>query len=455
MKSIRHRKRRDMAFVWLLLWLVMMTGRPLPAFGQGGSGSAGDTLPTYALTVNAFQRGSADAALIMLDFEVWRPRISADLGSWGAAGTHTFRVKSGRSLPQTLAILPVEAILPDDGSVSLWWSIWSDDPVLIDGARHNSNHVLSEGDGNISDTFYQITTIVPVLEILQPSLHADYDLTESTYTTTPPIPFQARLVPDDVSWWEDIHWRLDLEYDTTKSRGKWTSSRTFSTKNNAIHEEQYASEGGKVTVTATVQFPNAPMLTAQREFTITGIDIPDDVITSHLISAYSGATPNLLTGVAAVETEGVYNQFRSLSKYDVTDLWPNESIEFTNGEHTDGSHIGLMQVAIRETGETSIKARISAAWNWLTNIQVALDEHFNPALGRSQQIVNRLRAKHSRLPELTDEQHENNALSIYRMGWTYPECFYYIPNDSYTNWIENTNNVIGVDYADDVRDNLR
>ena len=80
------------------------------AHGQGGSGSAGDTLPTYALTVNAFQGGSADAALIMLDVEVWRPRISADLGSWGAAGTHTFRVKSGLRLPQTLAILPVEAI---------------------------------------------------------------------------------------------------------------------------------------------------------------------------------------------------------------------------------------------------------------------------------------------------------------------------------------------------------
>ena len=168
MKSIRHRKRRDMAFVWLLLWLVMMTGRPLPAFGQGGSGSAGDTLPTYALTVNAFQRGSADAALIMLDVEVWRPRISADLGNWGAAGTHTFRVKSGRSLPQTLAILPVEAILPDDGSVSLWWSIWSDDPVLIDGAPRPSAAPLSEGSGNIADTTHLISTLVPTVLIEKP-----------------------------------------------------------------------------------------------------------------------------------------------------------------------------------------------------------------------------------------------------------------------------------------------
>ena len=165
MQYIPNRKRRDMAFVWLLLWLVMMTGRPLPAFGQGGSGSAGDTLPTYALTVNAFQGGSADAALIMLDFEVWRPRISADLGSWGAAGTHTFRVKSGRSLPQTLAILPVEAILPDDGRVSLWWSLWSDDPVLIDGVQHRSSAPLSEGNDDIADTTHLISVKPPTLTL--------------------------------------------------------------------------------------------------------------------------------------------------------------------------------------------------------------------------------------------------------------------------------------------------
>lgn len=284
---------------------------------------------------------------------------------------------------------------------------------------------------------------------MSPENNADYDVSEENFTTTPPIQFRARVLPQELNWQGEIQWTLDMEYDTTKSRGAWTNQQTFQAENDVIHEERFASVGGKVTVTASASLSNGHILTKQIEFTITGTDIPDDVITAQLTSAYSGATSNLLTGIAAVETEGDYDQFRTFSKYGIATLWPNES------KSDNGSHIGLLQVAIRETGETQIKSRIGAVWNWLTNIQTALEKHWNPTLARSHQVVNEKRAKHSKLPDLTDVQHENNVLSMYRLGWGYPGCFYYIPNATFTNWTTNIANSTGVNYANDVRSNLR
>jgi hypothetical protein len=181
------------------------------------------------------------------------------------------------------------------------------------------------------------------LEILSPQPQSMYPMSEANYTTTPQIPFQARVSQSGTNWQGDIHWTVDLEYDTTTSRGRWTHQQTFQTSNESIHEEAYVSQGGKMTVTASAEVSTGKILTKQIELTITGMDIPDHVITDQLKSGvYTGATSNLLTGIAAVETEGDYDQFRLFSKYGATALWPNES------KSDEGSHIGLMQVAIEK-----------------------------------------------------------------------------------------------------------
>ncbi len=276
-----------------------------------------------------------------------------------------------------------------------------------------------------------------------------YHMSEVNYTTTPKVPFQARTIEGGTLLEGNITWTILLEYDTSKSRGKWTRQYTFSSPNEALYEDQYSSEGGKVAAIASVLLSNGKKLTKQIEFMIAGVDIPDDVITAQLKNSYTGATSNLFTGIAAVETRGDYDQFRSFAKYGVTDLWPNES------KSDNGSHIGLMQVAIRESGETTIKTRIGAVWNWLTNIQTALEKHWNPTVTWSRQKVKALRVEYQELPDLTDAQHENNVLSMYRVGWAYPKCFYYVPNATFTNWTTNITNSTGVNYADEVRKNLR
>ncbi len=84
------------------------------------------------LAVNAHQCGSADLAMMWVENQIWFPSPAKDGCQQGAAGTHTFMLKPGFSGP--LTVYPIEAIDPDDGTVSLWWNVWSDDPVQKFGA---------------------------------------------------------------------------------------------------------------------------------------------------------------------------------------------------------------------------------------------------------------------------------------------------------------------------------
>ena len=372
---------------------------------------------------------SADLAVFMLDGQLWWPHIAKDNGARGAAGVHTFQVRAGFFGP--LNLYPIEAIDPDDGTVSLGWNIWSDDPVLINHAARPLAFPISGGSGDMQPQSYLVE--VPFLDIVSPEEGADYDVSDENYTTTPPIPFRAKVVPEELSQrLSDINWTLDLEYDTTISRGPWTSQKTFQTQHDTIHHETYSSEGGEIEVNAEASLDGVP-LTANQVFTVTGVSIPDEVITERLINLYNGATPNLLTGIATVESGiGCYCQFYEIAKYDVTDRWPRESYD-------GGSHIGLMQVPVA----------MEDAWNWLTNTQTAA----NIITGNIQQShnhVNNIRQEHPDLRDLTDVEHEDNALALYNTG-----SYYYSPNANFTDWLENPNNSEGVDYADDVRNNVR
>ncbi|GAK58189.1 hypothetical protein U27_05162 [Candidatus Vecturithrix granuli] len=281
----------------------------------------------------------------------------------------------------------------------------------------------------------RVTIIKP--DIVSPQDRADYDVSEENFTTTPAIPFQARIVPTALNWQGQIDWTLQVEYDTTQRRGPWTGQKAFATANDATHEDRYTSEGGRVKVKAIIpDFADIADLMLENSIviTITGVPVPDDVITDRLINLYNGATPNLLTGIAMVES-GCYCQFFNILKYSINDRWPRES------EEDDGSHIGLMQVPVN----------MEDAWNWLTNTQTGADILIGN-ITQSHTYENRERRRCGiQLRALTEIEHENNALSIYRIG-----RYYYIPNATCNGWIVNPNNPVGVNYVDNlVRQNLR
>ena len=106
--------------------------------------------------MDAAQYGSADLAIFMLDWQFWRPYATKDSGARGAAGVHTFQVRAGFSGP--LSLYPIEAIDPDDGTVSLSWNIWSDDPVLIDGAAHPTASPVSGSSSNVQPQSWLVET---------------------------------------------------------------------------------------------------------------------------------------------------------------------------------------------------------------------------------------------------------------------------------------------------------
>ena len=137
---------------------------PLLAHGQGRHGGGGDMGPFFTLNVNAYQCPSADKALFWMRIEqIWLPSSSKDWCTAGAAGTHAFRVKPGAS--ELLTLMPIEAILPDDGEVSLGWNIWSNDPILINGQSHPSTNPEHGEDANVQDTTFLIETM-PLLELM-------------------------------------------------------------------------------------------------------------------------------------------------------------------------------------------------------------------------------------------------------------------------------------------------
>ena len=86
------------------------------------------------------------------------------------AGVHAFQVRAGFSGP--LSLFPIEAIDPDDGTVSLAWNIWSDDPVLINGAVHIAASPVSGSSGDVQPQSYLVEVPQPHVEIL------DADVTE-------------------------------------------------------------------------------------------------------------------------------------------------------------------------------------------------------------------------------------------------------------------------------------
>jgi len=298
-----------------------------------------------------------------------------------------------------------------------------------------SDYVTASYNGNTTDDAHDCDLTVFDVEILDPD-DDDFDITQDNYTTTPDITFRGRIVPEGVPG--DIDWQLDLEYETSGGYGTGSDSRSFQTASGANRSETYSSMGGKITVNASAGgATDGPLY-----ITVTGTAIPDATITQRLKALYdpeAGGTESICCGIADHESAGLYAQFSErcdinpgCNLYGRNDKWPLES------GADGGSHIGLMQMPT-----TFVRA-----WSWLTNTSDGVNL-YEANIGQSHTHVDNLRDAHPGLRDLTAVEHENNALSIYRTGNNY--YYRWNGNEANPNWEINTDNMLGVNYADDVR----
>src|SRR4029077_1946048 len=92
----------------------------------------------------------------------------------------------------------------------------------------------------------------------------NFVLSENNGTAAPPVPFQAGGTAGGVNW------TVMLEYQTSGMRPNppFRLTRTFQTAADGRADQTYASQGGKVTVTAQTQGTSAQ--TRQTTFEVTG-----------------------------------------------------------------------------------------------------------------------------------------------------------------------------------------
>jgi YD repeat-containing protein len=121
----------------------------------------------------------------------------------GLAGEHTFRLKKGTTY--TLTVHPLEAIDPDDGTVSLWWNLWSEDGILINGYPTSYSSPVSDGSGNIGVYTYIISAAEdPEALALEISVQPTIGIGETTLAVAEPADKEVtwsiiKREPDDGS----------------------------------------------------------------------------------------------------------------------------------------------------------------------------------------------------------------------------------------------------------------
>jgi hypothetical protein len=267
-------------------------------------------------------------------------------------------------------------------------------------------------------------TLSKPVKITSPAANASFALTQSDNTASDPIEFSATSSVDANT---PISWGLTLTYATSGNRGSTTLTRSFDTQTGASHNEQYASQGGKIAVKAT-QSSNSDSTTAY----VVGTAVPNSAISARLLALYSGATPDLLKKIAMQESG--YRQFATRTLLGLRALWPVESYD-------GGSHIGLMQVPVN----------IANAFDWMQNTQAGATV-FTGMLQIALTRENQVRQANPGLPALNAVQRENNALAMYNTG-SGVSNMYYAANASTQppTWVVNPNNPNGVAYANSVR----
>lgn len=251
-----ERLRRDLT-QWSVLLILFLVVPIHQAWGQSGNGGGGnDGKLRMNVVVDAAQYGSADLAVFMVDDQLWWPHIAKDSGARGAAGVYTFHVRAGFSGP--LSLYPIEAIDPDDGTVSLAWNIWSDDPVLIDGVTHDAVFPVSGSSGDVQPQSWLVET-PPALE-----------LTAVTFFGMP-----ADVVKDDGSAYPIPHWQQSDDPDYVPSPVMYVRGDTMT----VTVEFQAIPDDGSGTLYVKGDGPG------NLDFGPVAVSVSDDTVTITLTSA--------------------------------------------------------------------------------------------------------------------------------------------------------------------------
>ena len=220
------------------------------------------------------------------------------------------------------------------------------------------------------------------------------------YESTDPILFGAAGVTSG----QTVKWKTTLSYQASGGVPSPAASAvlSFNTVGSGQISQSYVSEGGQLSVAATVG-----TFTDKVTDVITGVvgGIPDCTIAAELNSLYtSGATPGLLRQIA--QKESSYRQFALESLYNVGSLWPYEN-QIT--PPVMGSYIGLMQDKLVANG---FNTPMATAWDWILNATTGYDilESKIPIVGKLQTYA---QSTHTGLPALTSLQIENMSLGLY------------------------------------------
>jgi hypothetical protein len=287
---------------------------------------------------------------------------------------------------------------------------------------------------------------VPSPSITEPANNAHFELLDSDFTSAT-VSFKG-FVPGGF-----INWILDTTYTTSGGVGPFTSHNVVSTFGyNTPGEVVYTGVGGKVTLQ-----PSCEVCSVTETLTIAGPEsgIPDNEITTRLVALYAdGATPNLLTGVAQVES--TYAQFKTIVLFSKSAKWPNEN--FPTRNVPAGTHIGLMQVKPADYG-------IGAAFSWVENTADGVTL-FRQKLTTAGSYENQIIASHAGLRHLDGFERERMATLLYGPGASSSLTKqYYAPaciggsgkncNGDHWDWTVNSSgNAVGVDYVANVLANL-
>jgi len=314
------------------------------------------------------------------------------------------------------------------GVIDAWGTLRINSPTgpIASVTMHDSGNFFAIDDFTFSAGF----------QIIRPSDNDTFPLTQSSFTQTLPITFEAEPIAPGAA----VQWTAQLNYATSGGRGHFQEVRNFATDpTNTTQNETYTSTGGKVTVQATET--STTTQTAQPiSVYVVGTAIPDTDITARLVSLYGGATPNLMTGIA--KRESSYTQFVTRSLFGISALWPTESPD-------GGSHIGLMQMPVSKAD----------AWDWQANTSDGVTLFSASKLPAATRLANRIIASHPGLRQLNSVELEHMALVLYGPAASANlSAQYYAPVPSASGWdwaVNTTGNPNGIAYANYIFSNVR
>ncbi|MBU4211248.1 MAG: hypothetical protein L6437_12145 [Kiritimatiellae bacterium] len=347
------------------------------------------------------------------------------------------------SLPVSVGITEEDPVFHDTGSglSSFNVQLQESEPQTH---SFNADVIASGGDKGKKATFTFIMEAnirILKVDILQPSPGENHTYAaQPDYNSTGPIAFKAKV--EGVNYTGNTDWDVKLEYQTDGG-GPYEKTYQFTSPNNQAVNRTFISEGGRLTIKASATV-NGIQCSSEITNFITGVGIPDAIITQRLGGLYTpptGGTAGLLTGIAMNESS--YRQFDArITKYGLTARWPVESIPERPDQPSRGSYIGMMQVPVA----------MDTAWDWLINTQTGADIFVNDKLVRARNKVADLQTTHPGLPNLNGVQLENYALGLYG-GHSRP---YYAPDQVGGQWQwQTTKNRPLLNYVSKVRKNIQ